>query len=254
MKHSQLTLADIQAFSPEGCSLQWKADKQHSHVWFNEVVQAFSKQMAADVPGERCARAGEFLTTVVAQSEREPWWSFFNTIGVCVPWLYEHSIEVALLSVMMGHALGYKETQLHELAVGAILHDVGKMRIPQRIITKPAALDETEWRMIRQHPALGVRLLASYNLPAACRMIVAQHHERLDGSGYPQGLKQERIHEGAQIVMIADSLSAMTSSRPYKKCVYSFRQSLAMLEAEQEQYSLRLVLALKGLLIQVTTD
>ena len=128
-----------------------------------------------------------------------------------------HSVRVATHSLDMAKMLGIKdEDELLTVYRGALMHDVGKIGVPDAILLKPAKLTEEEWEFMRRHPALGYRILAQvpYLRPAA--KIVLAHHERWDGDGYPRKLKGEEIPLGARIFAICDTYDAIISDRPYR--------------------------------------
>jgi hypothetical protein len=129
-----------------------------------------------------------------------------------------HSVRVAQHSLDMAKMLGIKEEdELLTVYRGALMHDVGKIGVPDAILLKPAKLTEEEWEFMRRHPALGYRILAQvpYLRPAA--KIVLAHHERWDGGGYPRRLKEEEIPLGARIFAICDTYDAIISDRPYRE-------------------------------------
>jgi putative nucleotidyltransferase with HDIG domain len=104
---------------------------------------------------------------------------------------------------------------------GALLHDIGKIAVPDGILRKPGKLDEDEWVIMRTHPHAGAEILHSVDFLVPVSEIVLSHHERFDGGGYPRGLAGEEIPVGARIFMIADSFDAMTSDRVYRKAMAS---------------------------------
>ncbi len=130
---------------------------------------------------------------------------------------YGHSARVAQLAVMLGKQLGLTNRQLKELEMACLLHDIGKIRVPDRILNKQAPLDRQESSRIRQHPAHGVEILALADSLRPYIPTVKHHHERFDGQGYPDGLCGEQIPLYAQIVALTDTYDAMTSSRPYRE-------------------------------------
>lgn len=132
---------------------------------------------------------------------------------------YIHSINVALLVVVIGMKMGYAREALYNLALGAILHDLGKLNIPSEILDKPSSLTLSEFEQIKQHPIYGERMLLGSKLPGEVAKVVRQHHERWDGQGYPDGLKGEEIHRNAQIVALADVFDALTEDRPYRRAL-----------------------------------
>lgn len=104
-----------------------------------------------------------------------------------------------------------------QLVLGALLHDIGKIIIPPEVINSPEKLTPQQWLLVKQHPRLGASMLKNSEIPETVCQMVAQHHERCDGSGYPANLREPALHLGAKIIMIADVFDAMTSERPYKK-------------------------------------
>jgi len=130
-----------------------------------------------------------------------------------------HSTAVSTLAVRIGRALGLDEVSLAHLALGALLHDIGKLFIDGRVLAKPTSLSATEWKAIRLHPVLGEALLGPDQSEAGVLSIIRWHHERWDGGGYPDGLSGSSIPLGARIVAAADAFSAMCEPRAYRSAV-----------------------------------
>jgi HD-GYP domain-containing protein (c-di-GMP phosphodiesterase class II) len=129
----------------------------------------------------------------------------------------EHTRRVALRAVEVGEELGLAPARLRALAVGGLLHDVGKLSVPDGILKKPAGLDDDEFAVIRRHPDWGHELVgrvASY--PDAVRTLVRDHHERLDGTGYPRGLGGAEISLDTRILAVCDVFDALVSKRVYR--------------------------------------
>jgi len=130
---------------------------------------------------------------------------------------YEHSLSVALLSLILGVEMGLDRTELCDLCVGAMLHDVGKIFVPLDILNKPSTLTQHEYEIIRNHTICGYDYLyKDHTVKSSSRLIALQHHEACDGTGYPKGLLPSKIHKFSKIVAIADIYDAMTSDRPYR--------------------------------------
>jgi len=129
-----------------------------------------------------------------------------------------HCGRLQTIAYAIGEALGLPKHRLHVLDYAAYLHDVGKVKVPREILTSPNPLTEAEWEIIRQHPQYGAAMLAD-TFMADAGPIIAQHHERLDGSGYPLGLSGDAILLESHIVAVADTFDAMTSNRPYRKAL-----------------------------------
>jgi len=131
---------------------------------------------------------------------------------------FKHSVSVCILSIITGIGMGFDTTQLRELGLGAILHDIGKLCIPREILKKPSQLTMEEFEEIKKHTILGYELLKkSGQLCLASSYIALGHHERYDGSGYPFRLKNEEIQIYARIAAVADVYDALTSDRVYRK-------------------------------------
>ncbi len=131
--------------------------------------------------------------------------------------LYDHSINVCLMSMVLGRRLKLEKSRLQNLGMGALLHDVGMARVSPEILNKTTDLTEEEREAIEQHPRLGHQLLSmAKNMPYDALNIVLNHHERMDGKGYPTGLSGTNIPTLARLVRVVDVYDAMTSPRPYR--------------------------------------
>ncbi len=132
------------------------------------------------------------------------------------PYTAGHSRHVAKLAVKTGEKMGFDEDSLKGLRICALLHDIGKAIIPAGILNKPGKLSEHEWGLIKQHPVTAFETLKHIPFPWPVADVVLQHHERLDGTGYPNGIIDDDIHPWARIISVADITDAMTSHRPYR--------------------------------------
>lgn len=146
---------------------------------------------------------------------------------------FEHSVQVAILSVLVGKHLMMTEDQLVRLGTGAILHDIGKVMVPQDILQKPAALSDEEFDIVKQHPRLGWDLVHEgfQNIMPTSSIVVLQHHERLDGSGYPSHLKGDEIYVFSRVVAVADVFDAVRAERNYRP-LYAPRRVLQIMREE----------------------
>ena len=130
---------------------------------------------------------------------------------------FDHSVNVAILAATIGKDMGLARGDLHELALGGLLHDVGKSCTPLRILNKPSKLSEREFAIMKRHVEHGEHIASRIpQLSAAARAIIVEHHERLDGSGYPLGLKDNEIGLFGRIVAVCDVYDAMTADRCYR--------------------------------------
>ncbi|NIF83085.1 HD-GYP domain-containing protein [Comamonas sp. Tr-654] len=130
---------------------------------------------------------------------------------------YMHSIAVCALMIGLARRMGLDEHQVHLAGVAGLLHDIGKSKVPLDVLNKPGALDAEEWVIMRSHPRWGYDLLLPQGLDDAVTDACLHHHEKVDGTGYPDGLKQEDISLMARMTAVCDVYDAITSDRPYKQ-------------------------------------
>jgi len=139
-----------------------------------------------------------------------------NAIEARDSYLHGHCERLAALAVRLAELLELSSHDIDEIRLGAILHDIGKIGIPDRVLLKPGPLDEEERAIVETHPVIGDRLLEPLDLLQGARPVVRHHHERWDGNGYPDRLAGEGIPLGARIVSVADSIEVMTSRQLYR--------------------------------------
>ena len=140
-----------------------------------------------------------------------------NAVEAKDPTTEHHCQRLANLAARLGAQAGLDGADLEAVAYGALLHDVGKIGVPESILTKPGPLNASEWDIMRTHPEIGARICEPLAAAGAFSPIVRHHHERWDGRGYPDGLKGEAIPLGARIVGLVDAFDAMTHDRPYRR-------------------------------------
>lgn len=138
------------------------------------------------------------------------------TVEMRDPYTAGHQRRVAALAVAIARELQLPEEQIEGIHLAGVVHDVGKIQIPAELLSKPGRLTELEFSLIKQHSQAGYELLKTIAFPWPIAQIVRQHHERLDGSGYPEALKGEQILIDARIIGVADVVEAMSSHRPYR--------------------------------------
>ena len=135
------------------------------------------------------------------------------------PYTAGHQKRVAGLAKFMAMKMELSPKSVDAVEMASLVHDVGKIKVPAEILSKPGPLDEVEYLLVKTHPQAGYNLLKDIDFPWPVAEIVLQHHERLDGSGYPQGLKGKEILQEARIIAVADVVEAMASDRPYRKAL-----------------------------------
>jgi hypothetical protein len=127
-----------------------------------------------------------------------------------------HTERVAAVAVGLARRLGFRDEELEAIEIGALLHDIGKIGVPGHVLRKPGKLTADEWELIRTHPVISDYILSELDLHPFVRQCARSSHERIDGAGYPDGLSGEEIPLPARIVLVADALDALTSTRPYR--------------------------------------
>ena len=132
------------------------------------------------------------------------------------PYTHGHTERVAQYSVAIAKELGFTPEEVQRIQFGAFLHDIGKVHTQSEVLLKPGALTEEEWMMVKAHPVRGAEMIKGVKFLERVTDMVRHHHERVDGRGYPDGLKGEQISVGAKIVNVADAFDAMTTDRPYR--------------------------------------
>jgi PAS domain S-box-containing protein/putative nucleotidyltransferase with HDIG domain len=138
------------------------------------------------------------------------------TVEMRDPYTAGHQRRVSKLSEAIALHMGVPKSQVEGIRMAGDIHDIGKIYVPAEILSKPGKLSDIEYTIIKTHPRVGYDILKNIEFPWPIAEIVVQHHERLDGSGYPAGLKADGIHLGAKIIIVADVVEAMSSHRPYR--------------------------------------
>ena len=140
-----------------------------------------------------------------------------GTVELRDPYTAGHQRRVSRLACAIAHKLGMPESQIAGLQLASAVHDIGKVLVPAEILTKPGKLTDIEYQMIQQHAKAGYDILKGVEFPWPVAQIILQHHERLDGSGYPRGLARDAILQEAKVLAVADVLDAMMTRRPYRE-------------------------------------
>lgn len=160
---------------------------------------------------------------------------------------YVHSLAVSALMMRLARSLGYAEDAMRELGVAGLLHDVGKLMVPNAILNKNGGLEAAERRVVRNHPEIGYRLLKEQgNVSEMILDICRYHHEALDGSGYPAGLKADRIGPEIRLATVCDVFEALTSTRPYKR-PWTARDALNWMFDREQLFDKKMVIRLGGI-------
>lgn len=144
-------------------------------------------------------------------------------IRILDDYTFAHCVNVSVLSISCGMIMGYNKTQLQDLGTGALLHDIGKIKIPLEVLNKPGKLSDTEYKQIMNHSNYGYEILKTYSdIKEISALVALQHHERYNGKGYPLGISNNNIIEYSKIVALADVYDALTADRVYKNAVLPY--------------------------------
>ena len=154
-----------------------------------------------------------------------------NALEAKDPYTRGHSERVGAWSRRLALACGLPAAEVETIGRAGLLHDIGKIGVPERVLGKPGPLTPEEWEQMRRHPLVGAQIVAPFESFATAAFIIRHHHERWDGSGYPDGLAGGAIPRGARIVAVADVWDALTSARPYRPAL-SRADATAILNAE----------------------
>lgn len=174
----------------------------------------------------------ESCNLIIEATAKDGLTDWMNAIRFHHGYTYRHSMMVCGYLVSFGMLLQVKKTDLQRLAVGGMMHDIGKAMIPLSILDKPSGLTDSEQKIINKHPLHGQGILTRDNWDEAMIDIACHHHERLDGSGYPHGLKGNEITDITRLASIADIFSSLTDKRPYKAAMTAEDAIAAMLKME----------------------
>ncbi len=184
----------------------------------NQVYVFEEPDEDARIPRAPISAAGRARATEVGRmAQRAAEQALIRTLAPFPNHRGQPSARIATLAVLLGRQVGLPDAELDRLRVAALLHDVGKLALPDEILEKPAALTSQEWQAVVQHPRIGQVILEQASAIKDAVPIVLHHHERYGGNGYPFGLRGEEIPLGARIVAIADAYDAMIEDRPYKR-------------------------------------
>ena len=176
---------------------------------------------------------------------------------------YQHSVNVAVISLVLGVQLQLNQNDLYTLCMGALIHDIGKVLIPKDIVLKTGPLTEEEFKAVKEHTTKGYDYLKGcLDISAPARIVALQHHEKMDGKGYPDNVKDKSINRFARIVAIADVYDALTSDRPYRKAMSPNDAVEYILSHGDTQFDYEMVRVFSkavvpyppGTLVRLTTD
>jgi putative nucleotidyltransferase with HDIG domain len=182
----------------------------------DELAVAYRRLNAAYEQSLRYAEDVRDLYVSLQRSIGQSLLGLANAIEAKDPYTRGHSERVGAASRRIAARLGLPSPDVETIGQAGLLHDIGKIGVPEPVLRKRGALDPAEWAVMRRHPVTGAQIVAPFDHLSAAAIIIRHHHERRDGSGYPDGLKGDAIPLGARIVAVADVFDALTSERPYR--------------------------------------
>jgi putative nucleotidyltransferase with HDIG domain len=180
------------------------------------LLEKLANDLAYGIETLRTRAEHQQHTVILQQGLEQSIQIIANTVAVRDPYTADHQLRVSDLARAIAQQMGLPEEQVHGIHLAATIHDLGKIQIPAEILSKSGKLNDVEYMLIQAHPQAGYDILKNVQFPWPIADIILQHHERLDGSGYPKGLKGDDILLESKIIAVADVVEAMSSHRPYR--------------------------------------
>lgn len=209
------------------------------------LTKPISRDELVSTIRSRLKRSHQIQVAQLQQAYQASLTAMANAIEVRDPRSYGHVERVTECSLLLADYLGWHHRQIEHLRFGAILHDIGKIHIPQATLQKRGSLSDEEWELVKRHPLTGAEMIKGLPFLAEAVPIVRHHHERWDGKGYPDGLSGRAIPEGARIVTITDAFDTMISHRPYRQKRTPQEAFEEILRLSGENYDPTVVIALQ---------
>ena len=196
------------------------------------LLEELAADLAYGIVAVRTVVERNRYMTQVGQAMRGTVTALSRTVEMRDPYTAGHQQRVAALAVAVARAMGAPDRVIEGLYFGGMIHDIGKIAVPAEILNKPTKLTSIEYQLIQQHSQAGYRIVAGIEFPWPLAEMIVQHHERVDGSGYPQGLRGEAMLLESRILAVADVVEAMSSHRPYRAAL-GMETAIAEIEAGQ---------------------
>lgn len=195
-------------FDPDVVEAFNEVEKQ-TDFWVALIDNSLQQKVSLLEPESKVIRIDESRLDTIAEA-------FAQVVDAKSPYTYGHSSRVATYAMAVAKAMGLSETRQRWLRRGALLHDIGKLGVSNAVLDKPGKLDAYEWEQVKSHAAHSEQILARLDIFSELSFVAGAHHERLDGKGYPRGLKAEQICLETRIITVADIFDAITADRPYR--------------------------------------
>jgi len=199
-----------------------------------KLLQELADDLAFGIRSQREHTAREALDQRWRASLEATIGAIASTVEMRDPYTSGHEQRVAKLATAIARRLSMSEHDIHGIYLAGIIHDVGKITIPAEILNRPGKLSKIEFQLIQQHPQAGYDIVKGVDFPWPIAQMVLQHHERLDGSGYPNRIKGDEMLREAKILAVADVVEAMMSHRPYRPAL-GIDAALAEIETHKGQ-------------------
>ncbi|MBF0519922.1 MAG: DUF3391 domain-containing protein [Nitrospirae bacterium] len=227
-----------------------KSSNGSSELIRNRVVKENSKLLMEELladprSGAKLKECQQNIDAIVSSmQENNSLTNGLFTINKSDYYTYTHCVNVSVLAVGLAINLGMnKQTEIFALAMGGMLHDIGKCKIPHSILNKPTKLTDDEFRVMKSHVLIGKKLLSFHSdISKETIYSLTEHHEKMTGKGYPHGLAAENLHFAGKVVAMADVYDALTTARPYKKAFGSF-EALSIIRSQLEDYDMEIFLS-----------
>lgn len=245
----------IPLLNTEETALTDASKRKGLSTYWNNLKQRFP----TPVNGMEMEKCSQILNSVLFADTHCSWRIYIDTLWKHGGRLYTHSMDVAILSLLIASAIGCPKYSMTDICLGALLHDIGKILIPQRLLDKsPEARTEQEALLLRQHCELGYDMVQGAGLSENSLTMILQHHERLDGSGYPNGLTEASISRPAQICFVADQLDLATSfhsqhgsnSSGASSGFQEMKSAICALKEQKAQYPYEILLTVEKKIFQ----
>ncbi|MGG6312135.1 HD-GYP domain-containing protein [Paenibacillus macerans] len=225
LQHHGLDFVYIADARTDDVTVQEMIEEETQRRALSEIRTNFRKWSAPAVKGMVYPFLGKTFSGLIESimddlSSRDDAMIMMMNINSMDHYLYRHSLNVCVYTLLLGQMHGYSKDELTVLGLGALLHDIGKTKLPLELLTKPSKLTDEEYELIKRHPDLGFKMLKDEpGIPLISAHCAFQHHEKMDGSGYPRGIRGDEIHEFARWIAITDAYDAMTTHRVYRRAL-----------------------------------
>ncbi len=194
-------------FDPDLVAAAESLDRD-GRLWRDRQDEASRAAVLDMEPGEKLLAGAEQIDLICE--------AFAEVVDVKSSFTYAHSRGVTEAALRIGEGLGLRQDRMQLVRRASLLHDLGKLRVPNTVLDKPGKLDEAEWQVVKEHPVLTQKILERVGAFRQLALVAGQHHEKLDGSGYPYGLHAEDLSLEARIIAVADVYGALSEDRPYR--------------------------------------